>query len=203
MCISLHTMHIICKYEYTWISDTIYFQSYDVAVLCLLFLLVSWMVRNTWSWSYFAIFWWRLMPRMYCIPTDTVHNMRLFLYRKKKWQMYFSILFHLPVYILINHNEKMSFMTCQNKPVTIWAASWQNQQNECAPSEDSDQPGHLPSLIRVFAVRSVGSLGPKLSSCGQRKLSSLGAHSFCWFCYVAAHLFTVAVLQLNTVKIIT
>ena len=27
----------------------------------------------------------------------------------------------------------------------------------CAPSEDSDQPGHPPSLIRVFAVRSVGS----------------------------------------------
>ena len=25
---------------------------------------------------------------------------------------------------------------------TIWAASWQNQQNDCAPSEDSDQPGH-------------------------------------------------------------
>ena len=24
---------------------------------------------------------------------------------------------------------------------------------ECAPSKDSDQPGHLPSLIRVFAVR--------------------------------------------------
>ena len=27
----------------------------------------------------------------------------------------------------------------------------------CAPSEDSDQLGHPPSLIRVFAVRSVGS----------------------------------------------
>ena len=27
--------------------------------------------------------------------------------------------------------------------VCIWAASWQNQQNDCAPSEDSDQPGHL------------------------------------------------------------
>ena len=35
----------------------------------------------------------------------------------------------------------------------ILAASWQNQQNDCAPSEDSDQPGHPPSLIRVFAVR--------------------------------------------------
>ena len=46
----------------------------------------------------------------------------------------------------------------------VWAAhsndqptyfSYGTQQNECEPSEDSDQPGHLPSLIRVFAVRSV------------------------------------------------
>ena len=32
----------------------------------------------------------------------------------------------------------------------------------------SDQPGHSPSLIRVFAVRSLGSLGPKFASGGQR-----------------------------------
>ena len=37
--------------------------------------------------------------------------------------------------------------------LNIWAATWQNQQSDCAPSEDSDQPGHPPSLIRVFAVR--------------------------------------------------
>ena len=24
-------------------------------------------------------------------------------------------------------------------------------QSDCAPSEDSDQPGHQPSLIRIFA----------------------------------------------------
>ena len=30
-----------------------------------------------------------------------------------------------------------------------------NQQSECAPIEDSDQPGHPPSLIGVFAVRSM------------------------------------------------
>ena len=35
---------------------------------------------------------------------------------------------------------------------TICAATWQNQQNGCAPSEDSDQRGHPPSLIRVFDV---------------------------------------------------
>ena len=27
----------------------------------------------------------------------------------------------------------------------------------CAPSEDSDQLGHPPSVVRVFAVRSMGS----------------------------------------------
>ena len=37
--------------------------------------------------------------------------------------------------------------------VCIWAATWQNRQSDCVPSEDSDQPGHLPSLIRVFVFR--------------------------------------------------
>ena len=42
----------------------------------------------------------------------------------------------------------------------------------CAPSEDSDQPGHPPSLIRVFAVRPIDSEGLKLSSCRQLRLWS-------------------------------
>ena len=54
----------------------------------------------------------------------------------------------------------------------IWAATRQNQQNECAPSEDSDKPWHPLSLIRGFAVRSMGSQGPKVSSCGQRRFWS-------------------------------
>ena len=45
-------------------------------------------------------------------------------------------------------------------------------KNECAPSEDSDQPEHPPSLIRVFAVHLMDSYGLKLSSCGQRRLWS-------------------------------
>ena len=44
----------------------------------------------------------------------------------------------------------------------------------CAPSEDSDQPRHPPSLIRVFAVRSLRSWGPNISSWGQRRLWSGG-----------------------------
>ena len=38
------------------------------------------------------------------------------------------------------------------QPICYSLRIWQNQQNDCAPSEDSDQPGHPPSLIRVFAV---------------------------------------------------
>ena len=63
----------------------------------------------------------------------------------------------------------------------------------CAPSEDFYQPGHPLSLIRVFAVRLMGSQGPKLSSSGQRRLWSDWADAqadlslrwahmpFCWF----------------------
>ena len=41
----------------------------------------------------------------------------------------------------------------------------------CAPSEDSDQPGHLPSLISLH-FRLMGSLGPILPSGRQRRLRS-------------------------------
>ena len=41
----------------------------------------------------------------------------------------------------------------QHRHFKSWAASWRNQQSACAPSEDSDQPGHPPNLIRVFVVR--------------------------------------------------
>ena len=42
----------------------------------------------------------------------------------------------------------------------------------CAPSEDSDQPAHSRSLIRIFTVRILHSQGCKVSSCGQRRLKS-------------------------------
>ena len=42
-----------------------------------------------------------------------------------------------------------------------WATKWRNQHNECAPSEDSDQPGHPPSLIRVFACAQYVAKGPR------------------------------------------
>ena len=44
---------------------------------------------------------------------------------------------------------------------TVWAATWQNQQNDCVPSEDSAQSGHPPSLISVFTVPQTGRM-PRL-----------------------------------------
>ena len=75
-------------------------------------------------------------------------------------------------------------------PFNRWAATWQNQQNGCAPSEDSYQPGHSPSLIRVFAVRTQKPwvlsyplsahrrLWSDLGGCPGWSVPSLGAHSF-------------------------
>ena len=61
----------------------------------------------------------------------------------------------------------------------------------CAPFEESDRPGQPTCLIRVFAVRSIGSYGLKVPSCGQRRLWSDWAdaqadlrlcRAHIWFC---------------------
>ena len=83
------------------------------------------------------------------------------------------------------------------------AATRQNQQSDCAPSEDSDQPGHPPSLISVFAVRmkkarvlsyplSAQQRLIRLGGCPGWSESSLGAQSLCWFCHVTAHVLLCA-----------
>ena len=59
----------------------------------------------------------------------------------------------------------------------------------CPPSEDLDQPGRPPSLLRVFAVRMKKAwvLSYPLSECPGWSESSLGAQSFCWFCHEQYH----------------
>ena len=54
----------------------------------------------------------------------------------------------------------------------MWATTWQNQLNARAPSEESDQPGHPPSLIRVFAVRMKKAWVLSYSLSAQRRLWS-------------------------------
>ena len=50
--------------------------------------------------------------------------------------------------------QKLSFCFLS---VYIWASTWQNQQCGCAPSEDSDQPGHLsqPALSTAYSLQSM------------------------------------------------
>ena len=71
----------------------------------------------------------------------------------------------------------------------------------CVPSEDSDQPGHPPSLIRVFAVRMKKHLVLSYPLSAQQRLWSDWVdaqadqslrwehRSFCWFYHAVAHIF--------------
>ena len=54
---------------------------------------------------------------------------------------------------------------------TIWAATWQNQQCVYSPSEDSNQPGHPPSLISLRCPHEE-TLGPSYPLSAQRRLWS-------------------------------
>ena len=70
----------------------------------------------------------------------------------------------------------------------------------CAPSADSDQPGHPPTLIRVFAVRMKKAWVLSYLLSAQRRLWSDWANAqadpslrwaqmpFCWFCLALAHI---------------
>ena len=58
----------------------------------------------------------------------------------------------LPFPISVFYVLNLKFYMKYQQVIFKWAAIWQNQQMNCAPSEDSDQPGHPPSLIRVFTV---------------------------------------------------
>ena len=63
----------------------------------------------------------------------------------------------------------------------MWATTWQNQQNACAPSENSvSLTCYGNELVVLPDVK-------EQCGCPGWSESSLGAHSFCWFCHVAAH----------------
>ena len=75
-------------------------------------------------------------------------------------------------------HDKTNKMTCSHRRLRwAWAATQFDQSSlfalrnlwsfHWAYSKDSDQTGWMPRLIRVLP----------------------GAHSFCWFCHVVAHLF--------------
>ena len=107
----------------------------------------------------------------------------IFFYGKLRIMLWLSTNYHLICFSEINKHKKFE---PQNKMT-------------CAPSEDSDQPGHLPSLIRVFAVRmkkpwvlsypesAQWTLWSDWAD-AQADLSLRWAHmSFCLFCHEAAH----------------
>ena len=50
------------------------------------------------------------------------------------------------------------YISRSHRQWSICATIWQNQQSDCTPSEDSDQPGHPPSLISLLlsAWRNLG-----------------------------------------------
>ena len=86
-----------------------------------------------------------LYPNFWVSSSPWLHTI---IGRPYKWDLRY------PFWVQILTSMLLYFTTVNLFPGnSIWAAIWQNQQNESAPSKDSDQPGHPPSLIRVFAVR--------------------------------------------------
>ena len=99
--------------------------------------------------------------------------------------------------------QKLMIITVDMK----WATSWQNLQNVCAPSKDSDQPGHPPNLISPLCTQWVAK-DPSFLHADSKDTDQTGrmprliclswAHMpFCCFCHEAAQIFC----NVQTVKV--
>ena len=112
---------------------------------------------------------------------------------------------------LFRQKKPVKGMTCKRYELrhfihmsSIWASAQQNHKMPFAPSEDSDQPGHPPSLITVFAVRTKKAWFLSYPLSAQRRfwsdwadaqanLSLRWVHlSFCWFSRALAHVLHLA-----------
>ena len=72
----------------------------------------------------------------------------------------------------------------------------------CAPSEDSDQPGHPPSLIRVSAVRLKQNWDLSYSLSAQRKLTESAAMGFSMVCVMLQAVYTTAEKEFRTIVLL-
>ena len=80
---------------------------------------------------------------------------------------------------LVNELAMKSLMTfCWNNHLYVVNEPQHDKTNKmtCAPSEESDQPGHPPSLIRIFTVsmKKIWIISYPLIE--QRRLIRLGGH---------------------------
>ena len=84
--------------------------------------------------------------------------------------------------------------------ISIWAAAWQNQQNVCALSEDSDHLGHPPSLISLrcalyrelrtqYLFITHGRLVWVFAVPMNKYWVLISNSSFCWFCRAPTQIF--------------
>ena len=82
------------------------------------------------------------------------------------WGVYFALI----KYLLF---QLSPIITNEKESIHIWATSWQNQQNDlCIRPAKTQISLCIRPVWSVFAVRSMGSWGPDVSSCGQRRLWS-------------------------------
>ena len=84
-------------------------------------------------------------------------------------------------------------------PSDIWATTWQNQQINVRPAKTQISLGNWPVWSEYSLCAQWVAEDPRLLHahsedsdqtgwCPGWSESSLGANSFCWFCYVAAHI---------------
>ena len=79
--------------------------------------------------------------------------------------------------------NRATLCTTEMFDLIIWAATWQNQQNECAPSEDSDQTGRCAQWVaKDPSFLHADSEDSDQTGRMPRLIWVYAGRTLCWFC---------------------
>ena len=104
-----------------------------------------------WPWVDLGLFYGKVKFTALCVCMGTHFNSRFprQLLKPLMWKLAHKVNWMSTWRFMSTHDQGHSLIFVQGHS----DLTWQNQQSDYVPSEDSDQPGYPPSLIRVFAVR--------------------------------------------------
>ena len=164
--------------------------------------LIRWR-RNVWRKLTWKLSYWRHVRRHFLAPV----GFREILIGYARNLFLLKVLNHVKSSLVIIFLIIKNSIYCMSGCSSLFEPPYdKTNKMACAPSKDSDQHGHPPSLIRVFAVRMKKAwvLSYPLSAQwrlwsdwadAQADLSLCWEHMpFCWFCHEVAH-FTLFQLQ--------
>ena len=134
--------------------------------------------------------WW---GKLVSSPYFTLYQRNSLSANHSRWNVLPSF-WEALLYMSHDMTKPTKWVFAQQRLGSVWASALSDQSLRC-PHEETLGP-YLPNERRVKTLI-------RLGGCPGWSESSLGTHSFCWFCHVAAHIYLARLFKIFKSSCIT